>query len=175
MIDQTLLPGRFVYRSYDVWEDVADAIRRLVVRGAPAIGVAAAMAIAAAAVNSKATRRDQLLVELEKAASGLRATRPTAVNLFWGTDRVMGVAARSKGAAEAKRAIVNEVKEMAEEDVSANRRLGKFGADLIQDGDTILTHCNAGALATVGNGTALGHVTTASDEAKSWKVLVPGT
>src|ERR1700689_2534054 len=95
MIDQTLLPGRLLYRSYDRWEEVADAIRRLVVRGAPAIGVAAAMGLAVAAVGSKAKDIGQLRLELEKAASGLRATRPTAVNLFWGIDRVMGVASRS--------------------------------------------------------------------------------
>src|SRR5579864_5095284 len=96
MIDQTLLPGRFAYRSYDRWEDVADAIRRLVVRGAPAIGVAAAMGIAVAAVNSKVKSIDALKLELEKAASGLRSTRPTAVNLFWGIDRAMAVASRAK-------------------------------------------------------------------------------
>ena len=175
MIDQTLLPRRFAYRSFDRWEDVADAIRRLVVRGAPAIGVAAAMGIAVAAVHSKATRRDQLLVELEKAASGLRATRPTAVNLFWGIDRVMGVAARSKDVAEVKQALVTEVNRMAEEDVAANRRLGKFGADLIEDGDTIITQCNAGALATVGYGTALGVVRAASEQGKCVKVIVPET
>ena len=175
MIDQTLLPGRFAYRSYDRWEDVADAIRRLVVRGAPAIGVAAAMGIAVAAVNSKAAGRDSLLLELGAAASGLRATRPTAVNLFWGTDRVMQVVARSKDVKEAKQAIVKEVIQMAEEDVAANKRLGKFGADLIEDGDTILTHCNAGALATVGYGTALGVVRAASEQGKCVKMMVPET
>lgn len=103
MIDQTLLPGRLLYRSYDRWEDVADAIRRLVIRGAPAIGVAAAMGIAVAAVNSKATSMDSLRFELERAASGLRATRPTAVNLFWGIDRVMAVAARSRTSREPRK------------------------------------------------------------------------
>jgi methylthioribose-1-phosphate isomerase len=175
MIDQTLLPGRLLYRSYDKWEDVADAIRRLVVRGAPAIGVAAAMAIAVAAVNSRARSKDQLQFELEKAASGLRATRPTAVNLFWGIDRVMEVAARSGDVEGAKEALVREVVQMADEDVAANKRLGKFGADLIDDGDTILTQCNAGALATVGYGTALGVVRAASEQGKCVKVIVPET
>jgi len=175
MIDQTLLPGRLLYRSYDRWEDVADAIRRLVVRGAPAIGVAAAMGIAVAAVNSKARSIDQLKLELAKAASGLRATRPTAVNLFWATDRVMDVAARSKDVDEARDALVKEVLRMAEEDVAANRRLGKFGADLIEDGDTIITQCNAGALATVGYGTALGVIRAASEQGKCVKVIVPET
>jgi methylthioribose-1-phosphate isomerase len=175
MIDQTLLPGRLAYKSYEKWEDIADAIRRLVVRGAPAIGVAAAMGMAVAAVGSKATRKDQLLTELERAASGLRATRPTAVNLFWGIDKVMGVAKRSKDVAEAKHAMVKEVTKMAEEDVAVNKRLGKLGADLIEDGDTILTQCNAGALATVGYGTALGVVRAASEQGKCVKVVVPET
>ena len=104
MIDQTLLPGRLVYRSYDRWEDVADAIRRLVVRGAPAIGVAAAMGIAAAAVNSKAKTTGRSSSSSSRGPPpGLRATRPTAVNLFWGIDRVMAVAARSKDLEGAKR------------------------------------------------------------------------
>jgi methylthioribose-1-phosphate isomerase len=175
MIDQTLLPGRLLYRSYDRWEDVADAIRRLVVRGAPAIGVAAAMGIAVAAVNSKATSKDQLGLELGRAASGLRSTRPTAVNLFWGIDRAMEVAARSRDVHEAKEALVREVLQMAEEDVATNKRLGRFGADLIQDGDTVLTHCNAGALATVGYGTALGVIRAASEQGKCVKVIVPET
>jgi len=175
MIDQTQLPGRLVYRSYDRWEDVAEAIRRLVVRGAPAIGVAAAMAISAAAVNSKATTRPRLQLELERAASGLRATRPTAVNLFWGIDRVMGVAARSRGVEAAKEAMVKEVVLMADEDVAACKRLGRFGADLVEDGDTVITQCNAGALATVGYGTALGVVRAASEQGKCVKVIVPET
>jgi methylthioribose-1-phosphate isomerase len=175
MIDQTLLPGRLLYRSYGRWEEVADAIRRLVVRGAPAIGVAAAMGLAVAAVNSKAKDIGQLRLELEKAASGLRATRPTAVNLFWGIDRVMGVAARSGDVAGVREAMVKEVVDMAEEDVAANRRLGKFGADLIEDGDTVITQCNAGALATVGYGTALGVVRAASEQGKCVKVIVPET
>jgi len=175
MIDQTLLPGRLAYRSYDRWEDVADAIRRLVVRGAPAIGVAAAMGIAVTAVNSKATSIEGLRLELERAAFGLRATRPTAVNLFWGIDRVMAVASRSKDTEGAREAVVKEVIQMAEEDVAACKRLGKFGADLIDDGDTVITQCNAGALATVGYGTALGVVRAASEQGKCVKVIVPET
>jgi methylthioribose-1-phosphate isomerase len=175
MIDQTLLPGRLAYRTYDRWEDVADAIRRLVVRGAPAIGVAAAMGIAVTAVNSKARGIDALRLELSRAASGLRATRPTAVNLFWGIDRAMDVASRSKDVEGAKEALVNEVVRMADEDVAACRRLGKFGADLVEDGDTVITQCNAGALATVGYGTALGVVRAASEQGKCVKVIVPET
>jgi methylthioribose-1-phosphate isomerase len=175
MIDQTLLPGRLLYRSYSGWEEVADAIRRLVVRGAPAIGVAAAMGIAAAAFNSKAKSREQLQLELQRAAAGLRATRPTAVNLFWGIDRVMAVASRSEDVEGVKEAIVSEVVKMADEDVAACRRLGKFGAGLIEDGDTVITQCNAGALATVGYGTALGVIRAASEQGKCVKVIVPET
>jgi methylthioribose-1-phosphate isomerase len=175
MIDQTLLPGRLLYKSFDRWEDVADAIKRLVVRGAPAIGVAAAMAIAVAAVHSKSRSKDQLLVELETAAAGLRATRPTAVNLFWGIDRAMNVAANCKDVEGAKEALVREVLAMAEEDVAANKRMGKFGAELVEDGDTVLTQCNAGALATVGYGTALGVIRAASEQGKCVKVIVPET
>jgi methylthioribose-1-phosphate isomerase len=175
MIDQTLLPGRLLYRSYDRWEDLADAIRRLVVRGAPAIGVAAAMGIAVTAANSKSKSIDSLRLELDRAASGLRATRPTAVNLFWGIDRVMGVAFGSKDVEGAKEAIVGEVVRMADEDVAACRRLGKFGAGLIEDGDTVITQCNAGALATVGYGTALGVIRAASEQGKCVKVIVPET
>ncbi len=175
MIDQTLLPGRLVYRSYNRGEDVADAIKRLVVRGAPAIGVAAAMGIAAAAVSSKAMSIGELRVELEKAAYGLRSTRPTAVNLFWGIDRVMGLASRAKDVDGARESIVREVVQMAEEDVEACRRLGRFGADLIEDGDTVITQCNAGALATVGYGTALGVIRAASEQGKCVSVIVPET
>jgi methylthioribose-1-phosphate isomerase len=175
MIDQTLLPGRLSYRSFDGWEGVADAIRRLVVRGAPAIGVAAAMGIAVTAVNSKATSIDGLRLELERAASGLRSTRPTAVNLFWGIDRVMAVATRSKDVEGAREAVVKEVVRMADEDVAACKRLGRFGADLVEDGDTVITQCNAGALATVGYGTALGVIRAAGEQGKCVKVIVPET
>lgn len=175
MIDQTLLPGRLEYRSYSRWEDVADAIRRLVVRGAPAIGVAAAMAVAATAWASKAKTIHDLRLELERAAAGLRSTRPTAVNLFWGIDRVMAVSGRANSVEEARDAIVQEAVQMAEDDVAACKRIGRFGADLIEDGDTIITQCNAGALATVGYGTALGVLRAASEQGKCVKVIVPET
>lgn len=175
MIDQTLLPGRLLYRSYDRWEDIAAAIRRLVVRGAPAIGVAAAMGVALAARSSNAKNIEGFRTDLEKAAAGLRSTRPTAVNLFWGIDRAMSVALRASTVDEARDWIVKEVLQMAEEDVAACKRLGKFGADLIEDGDTIITQCNAGALATVGYGTALGVLRAASEQGKCVKVIVPET
>jgi len=175
MIDQTALPARLTYVRYTRPEQVADAIRTMVVRGAPAIGVAAAMGLALAAVRSRATRLPDLMQEMETSAAILRNTRPTAVNLFWGIDRVMRKAASAPTVREAKEAIFTEVKAMEEEDIEVNRRLGKQGADLIGNGDTVLTQCNAGALATVGYGTALGVVRAAVEQGKLVKVLVPET
>jgi methylthioribose-1-phosphate isomerase len=175
MIDQTALPTRFAYVAYRSPEEVAAAIRTMVVRGAPAIGVAAAMGVALAAARSKATRLPDLLRELESAAALLRSTRPTAVNLFWGIDRVMSKARAAGSAREAREWVIEEAKAMEEEDVAVNRQLGAKGADLIRDGDTVLTQCNAGALATVGYGTALGVVRAAVEQGKLVKVLVPET
>jgi methylthioribose-1-phosphate isomerase len=175
MIDQTALPSRLVYVHCTRPEQVASAIRTMVIRGAPAIGVAAAMGLALAAVRSRATRLPDLMHEMESSAALLRGTRPTAVNLFWGVERVMRRASSAVSVREAKQAVSEEVKAMEDEDVEANRRLGRNGADLIQDGDTVLTQCNAGALATVGYGTALGVVRAAVEQGKLVKVLVPET
>lgn len=176
MIDQTILPSRLVYKSFTRWEEVADAIRRMVIRGAPAIGVAAAMGVALAGVRSKARDKASLMRDLEAAAAGLRSTRPTAVNLFWGIAKVLNKARGSQASVEeTKELLVSEVKEMAEEDVRVNRRLGQIGAKLIDDGDILMTQCNAGALATVGYGTALGIVRAAIEMGKHVKVIVPET
>lgn len=175
MIDQTALPGRLTYVSCRTPEEVATAIRTMVVRGAPAIGVAAAMGLALAARSSKANRLPDLIRDMESSATLLRSTRPTGVNLFWGIDRVMRKAGAAASVREAKESVVEEVKAMAEEDVAANHKLGKVGADLIRDGDTVLTQCNAGALATVGYGTALGVVRAAVEQGKLVRVLVPET
>jgi methylthioribose-1-phosphate isomerase len=176
MIDQTALPQRLVYRNFDSWEGVADAIKRMVVRGAPAIGVAAAMGVALAASRSRTGDRDQLLKEIERAAGGLRRTRPTAMNLFWGIDRVVEIARKAGPSVESVRtAVVEEARMMAEEDVEANKRLGGFGATLLDDGDVVMTQCNAGALATVGYGTALGVIRAAREAGKCVKVIVNET
>ena len=175
MIDQTVLPARLTYVRYKRPEQVADGIRSMVVRGAPAIGVAAAMGLALAAVRSRASKLPDFMKEMEAAAALLRGTRPTAVNLFWGIDRVMSVAASASTVREAKDAVSTEVKAMEDEDIEVNRRLGKNGAGLIKSGDTVLTQCNAGALATVGYGTALGVVRAAVEQGKLVKVLVPET
>jgi methylthioribose-1-phosphate isomerase len=175
MIDQTALPIKLTYVKYTRPEQVAAAIRSMVVRGAPAIGVAAAMGLALAAKSSKETSLTAFVRQMESTASMIRETRPTAVNLFWGIDRVMAKARSATSVREAKAAVVAEVKLMEEEDVAINKSLGKCGADLIRDGDTILTQCNAGALATVGYGTALGVVRAAVEQGKLVKVLVPET
>jgi methylthioribose-1-phosphate isomerase len=176
MIDQTLLPTRFAYKTYDSWDGVAQAIKTMVVRGAPAIGVAAAMGVALAAHRSKARNKEQLLKDVHNAADGLRRTRPTAVNLFWGIDRVVRVAGRAGGdVAAIREAVAKEVVRMADEDVEANKRLGRNGAVLLDDGDVVMTQCNAGALATVGYGTALGVVRAAREMGKCIKVIVPET
>ncbi len=175
MIDQTSLPTRLVRVRYTSPSEVACAIRTMVVRGAPAIGVAAAMGVALAAVRSKAGTKEEFMKELNAAAALLRSTRPTAVNLFWGIDRVMVTAKAATSVQQARESVVSEVRRMEEEDVEVNRRLGKVGADLVKNGDTILTQCNAGALATVGYGTALGVIRAAKEQGKLVKVLVPET
>jgi methylthioribose-1-phosphate isomerase len=175
MIDQTRLPTKLSYVTFTTAEQVAAAIKTMVVRGAPAIGVSAAMGLALAAVHSRAKNLPDFVRELESKAMLLRSTRPTAVNLFWGIDRVLGTARGAGTVSEAKEKIVTEVRAMEEEDIEVNKKLGKIGADLIDDGDTILTQCNAGALATVGYGTALGVVRAAVEQGKLVKVLVPET
>jgi methylthioribose-1-phosphate isomerase len=175
MIDQTRLPTKLSYVTLTTAEQVASAIKTMVVRGAPAIGVSAAMGLALAAVHSRAKNLPDFVRELESKATLLRSTRPTAVNLFWGIDRVLGKAREAGSVGEAKEKIEAEVKAMEVEDIEVNRKLGKIGADLIDDGDTILTQCNAGALATVGYGTALGVVRAAVEQGKLVKVLVPET
>ncbi len=175
MIDQTALPNRLSYVVCTTPEQVADAIRTMVIRGAPAIGVAAAMGVALAACRSKAADVPGLVRDLDACAMMLRSTRPTAVNLFWGIDRVMAKARSSPSVKRAKEELGSEVKRMENEDVEVNRRLGRVGAGLIRDGDTVLTQCNAGSLATVGYGTALGVVRAAVEQGKLVKVLVPET
>jgi methylthioribose-1-phosphate isomerase len=168
MLDQTLLPGRELERTYTRWEDVADAIRTLVVRGAPAIGVAAAYGIALAARQSAAATGGELAAGLEAAFKGLAATRPTAVNLFWALDRMRRVLdeVREQSAASVRTRLLDEAHAILTEDIAANRALGDFGAALVPAHARILTHCNAGALATAGYGTALGVVRSALSQGK---------
>jgi len=162
MIDQTRLPYQFVYVNLKNYREVAKAIRDMTVRGAPAIGVAAAMGMALAANASRTKGRKRLIAELEAAAEVLRRSRPTARNLFWGVEVVLRRAETTIGGArEVAAAVVKQAQEMAEEDVQANRKIGEYGACLLDDGNQILTHCNTGTLATVSYGTALAPIRSA--------------
>jgi methylthioribose-1-phosphate isomerase len=177
LLDQTLLPLREVVRFYARWEDVADAIRTLVVRGAPAIGVAAAYGVVLAARESHATAYDALMADLEVAIKGLAATRPTAVNLFWALDRMrrlaLGLAGQTPAAVRTR--LLAEAEAIRAEDIAANRAMGAHGAELVPANARILTHCNAGALATAGYGTALGVIRAAHERGKVALVWVDET
>jgi len=175
MIDQTKLPGRLVYVKYKKYEDVAKAIERLVVRGAPAIGVAAAFGLALAAISSKAKTPKALLKDLKIAYQRLRSTRPTAVNLVWALDQVMKEAASKNGVNDIKNSIILSSQNMATDDIITNKKLGKKGAEMIRKDEVILTHCNAGSLATVTYGTALGVLRAANDLGKKIRVIATET
>ena len=175
MIDQTKLPNELVYVNFTDYRDVADAIRNLVVRGAPAIGVSAAFGLALATLQSKAKTTEDLLSDLEQARKILHETRPTAVNLAWGLEKIMQVAKSGKDVLEIRESVVEEAKKMAEDDIKINMRMGKYGAPLFNDNDTIMTHCNAGALATVGYGTALGVIRATKESGKKIKVIATET
>jgi methylthioribose-1-phosphate isomerase len=177
LLDQTRLPGEEVERPYTRWEDVAEAIRTLVVRGAPAIGVAAAFGVALAARQSGAATFDGLLDDLETAIKGLAATRPTAVNLFWALERMRrtALAARDRPPRELAARLTAEAQAIFDEDLAANLAMGRHGAELVPAGARILTHCNAGALATAGYGTALGIVRSAHAQGKVALVWVDET
>jgi methylthioribose-1-phosphate isomerase len=156
--------------------EVAEAIKNMKIRGAPLIGAAAAYALALTAHHSKAKRRKQLIRELEEAAETLRKTRPTGVNLFWAVDRILNKARTFQGSVKELAAlIIDEANRIAEEDVAANRSIGRHGAILIDDGDTLLTHCNAGALATVDYGTAIGVIRAAVEQGKKVRVIATET
>jgi methylthioribose-1-phosphate isomerase len=172
IVDQTKLPNEEVWVKMTNSDEMASAITEMKLRGAPLIGVAAAYGLALTAFHSKAENRENLMKELEASAEVLRKTRPTAVNLFWALDRVMKKAQETLGTKEAlAEAVVAEAQRMADEDVEVNRKMGKNGAELIKDGDVVLTHCNAGSLATVDYGTALGVVRAAIEEGKNVKVI----
>ncbi len=177
MIDQKRIPWEFALVDlYDV-QAVARAIFDMTVRGAPAIGASAAFGMALAARQSKASTTSALLADLEAAGDLLKSSRPTAVNLSWAVDRQMKLA-RAAAAAEpdsVRALLLNEAQRIANEDVAVNRRIGQFGAELIRDGDTVLHHCNTGALATVDYGTALGIIRAAHEQGKRFHVLLDET
>jgi methylthioribose-1-phosphate isomerase len=177
MVDQRLLPTEFKIVTFTDVAGVARSIREMYVRGAPAIGATAAFGMALAAHVSQAQDGEALLSDLEQAAEQLRVTRPTAVNLFWAIDRMLRKA-RDPGLPDVKAisaALAAEAQAIADEDVAVNRAMGNFGQEVIREGDSILTHCNAGALATVDYGTVLGVVRAAVEHGKKIHVWVDET
>lgn len=181
MIDQRLLPARFEIVAFGDYRAVASAIRDMVVRGAPAIGASAAFGMALAACQSQANSLSALQTELHQAAEVLKASRPTAVNLSWAVqrmlDRINGAVASGEAATAGglRDLLVAEAQKIADEDIEINRRMAANGAALIEDGDTIIHHCNTGALATVDWGTALGVIRMAYESGKRIHVLVDET
>jgi len=173
MIDQRLLPTQEVYRVYRDYREVARAIRTMVIRGAPAIGVAAALGIAL----GMARARGNPSVAFERICAAMAATRPTAINLFWAIDRMRRAFARVRDRAlpEIRDALQQEARTIHREDIAANRALGKFGAALVPARTQVLTHCNAGALATAGYGTALGVIRAAHEAGKQISVMATET
>ncbi|OPY27204.1 MAG: putative methylthioribose-1-phosphate isomerase [Methanobacterium sp. PtaU1.Bin242] len=159
LLDQTKLPDEVIYTKCKTYREVIHAIKTLMVRGAPAIGVAAAFAMALAELAGE---------DLDKVAGEIKAARPTAVNLFWAVDRILK--AKSRGISALDEAFL-----MFEEDIQTNQAIGKYGAQVIDEGDTVLTHCNAGALACVDYGTALGVIRAAVDEGKNLHVVCDET
>lgn len=178
-LDIRLVPWEEVYRETTDYNRIAKAIKDMEIRGAPAIGVAAAFGMALAAIWSKAETVEKLVEELEKAKRVLESTRPTAYNLFWALNRIWrrvkeGVE-KGVGVDELRRMVVEEAKKIYFEDIETNKRIGEIGAKLVEDGDTILTHCNAGALATAGLGTALAIIRYAVAEGKRIRVIATET
>jgi methylthioribose-1-phosphate isomerase len=173
LLDQTLLPRREEYIEIRTVDEMCDAIRRLAVRGAPAIGVAAGMGIALGVMNAGDDDREAFDSLLESVCSEIAATRPTAVNLFWAVNRMKGLYKSCGNASipEIKKRLAEQAVLMEQEDRMLCERIGRAGKDLIFDGDTVLTHCNAGGLATAGYGTALGVIRAAFEEGKKIKVV----
>ncbi len=174
MIDQTRLPREEVYVTCGTYEEVAEAIRSMVIRGAPAIGVAAAMGVALGVLKAGEADLD---AQFERICKVLAATRPTAVNLFWAIERMQRLyaAVRSSPPDEIRRRLIEEAQRIREEDIAINRAIGGHGAGLVPEGKTVLTHCNAGALATAGYGTALGVVRAAAAAGRNIDVFADET
>ena len=174
ILDQSKLPREQSFVDLVNYQDIASAITEMKVRGAPAIGIVAAYGIALGAQGMETSSKDEFLVQLNQVMQTFAATRPTAVNLFHTIDR-MKKAVAGDSVPELKRALVDEAKQIHEEEIEATRRLSQLGAELIQDGFTILTHCNAGPLATAGYGTALGAIQAAKEQGKRINVFATET
>jgi methylthioribose-1-phosphate isomerase len=176
-IDQTKLPTEEVYVTCTTYEEVAEVIRNMVVRGAPAIGVAAAMGIALGVKNSKAENGADLKKDFDQICEAIRQTRPTAVNLFWAIRRMTEKfeSLRIRPIAQIQQALIEEAQRMHAEDIAANQAMGRHGATLMPSSGGVLTHCNAGALATAGYGTALGVIRAAVEAGKKIHVYADET
>ena len=176
MIDQRILPADFKYISYTTATSVADGIRDMVVRGAPAIGCAAAYGVALAALNLQDSDSDEFFQGMGEAFEVLSQSRPTAVNLFWAIDRMRNKMNDCQGSVrEIANILLDEAHEIKREDIEINRAMGRNGAELLNDGARVLTHCNAGALATAGHGTALGVFRSAVEAGKKISVIADET
>lgn len=175
MIDQRKLPGEEVYVECRDFEDVAEAIEKMVIRGAPAIGVAAAFGVALGFLRVERSKDSR--AEFSRILTRLRRTRPTARNLFWALERMTAAYQENQGLPldELKKRLIAEALDIEREDVEINRQIGQFGAELIKDGDSILTHCNAGGLATAAYGTALGVIRAAFEQGKKIRVFADET
>ena len=177
MIDQTRLPDEEIYNTYTDFKSVAEAIRDMIIRGAPAIGIAAAMGIALGARDIIADTHESFFRQLENVCDVMARTRPTAVNLFWGIERMKRIAEanRGKNLEQIREILKKEAIRIEEEDQIICRNIGKWGATLIPEGAAILTHCNAGGLATSGYGTALGVIRAAHEAGKNIRVFADET
>lgn len=179
MIDQRVLPAEFRYLSFDSAQAVAQGIKDMVVRGAPAIGVAAAYGVALEALRLQTVSTAQFKTGLEAAFEVLAKSRPTAVNLFWALNRMRKVSAEVSGTvpdtSAIAQALLKEAHTIYEQDIAINRAMGAHGAALLKDGARVLTHCNAGALATAGHGTALGVIRSAVESGKKISVIADET
>ena len=176
MIDQTLLPHELKFLEFDNYEDVATSIKVMNIRGAPAIGVAAAMGMALATIKFKSLSKEKFISSMEQAATQIKNTRPTASNLFWAVERIWNmIITYPDNPVNLSELVVEEAKLMAQEDIIVNKAIGKNGAELLVDGDIVLTHCNAGSLATVQYGTALAPVRSAIEQGKKIKVIADET
>ena len=177
MLDQTRLPLEVTFFDCRTYHDVAKGIKDLIIRGAPAIGVAAAMGVALGAQEINTKNFKNFYDELEKVCNHIGSTRPTAVNLFWAINRMkeFTLSNKEKPIIEIKKALIDEANRILQEDIEACKTMGRHGAQFIKDGDTILTHFNAGALATGGYGTALGVIRAAKEEGKEIKVFADET
>src|SRR5512136_174359 len=174
VLDQSRLPREQIFADLDNYHDVVLAIKEMKIRGAPAIGVASAYGIALAASSIRVANKDELLAQLSQVMQAFAASRPTAVNLFQAINR-MKKAARGDGIAEIKESLINEAKRIHKDEVDATEKLSQLGVGLIKDGYTLLTHCNAGPLATAGYGTALGVIKAAKEQGKKLSVFVTET